>query len=164
MTSPEASTDAASSSAKNGLPAAERSMATSGRGREWPGGGSLRDRRERRAVERTERHLYRGTTLEQARAHQRSRLGERLVAHAGDHEQALAGGAPREVVHQRRRCLVGGVQIVDHEHDAALGGSLREQLGDRREDAMAVHGRFRHARRAAHRGQESSPGRLVRCR
>ena len=135
-------------------------MAASGAGREWPGGGPLRDRRERGAVERTERHLHRGAALEQARAHERGCLGERLIAHAGDHEQALAGGAAREVVHERRRCLVGGVQIVDHEHDAALGGGLREQLGDRREDAMAVHGLFRHARRAAHRGQQSRQGGL----
>ena len=160
MTSPEASTDAASSSAKNGLPAAERSMAASA-----PGGSGRPAARRATAASAarssgpsaTSTAAPRSSRLERT---QRGRLGERLVAHAGDHEQALAGGAAREVVHQRRRRLVGGVQIVDREHDAALGGGLREQLGDRREDAMAVHGLLRHARRAAHRGQQSREGGL----
>ena len=131
-----------------------------GAGPQRPAGRPLRDRRERAAVERTERHLHRGAALEQARAHERGRLGERLVAHAGDHEQALAGGAAREMVHERHRCLVGRVQIVDHEHHAALRGGLPQQLGDRREDAMAIHGLLRRPRRAAHRGQQSREGGL----
>ena len=131
-----------------------------GSGRERSAGGPLRDRRERRAVERAERHFGRGAALEEARAQVRGGLGERLIAHAGDHEQTLAGGAAREVVHQRRRRLVGGMQVVDHEHDAALRGGLCEQLGDRREDAMAVHGLLRQTLGAAHRGQESRQGGL----
>ena len=126
-----------------------------GAGREWPSGSPLRDRCERRAVERTERQLNRGPALDQARAHERGRLGQRLIAHPGDHEQALAGSAPRKVVHECRGCLVGGVQVVDHEHDAALGGGLCQQLSHRREDAMAVHGLLRRPRRPAHRGQQS---------
>ena len=55
------------------------------------------------------------------------------------------------MVHERRRCLVGGVQVVDRKHDAALGGGLREQLADGREDAMAVHGLLRRPRGAAAR-------------
>ena len=164
VTSPEASTDAASSSAKNGLPAAERSIDGQRAGPQRPAGGPLRDRRERGAVERTERHLHRGAALEQARAHERGRLGERLVAHAGDHEQALAGGAAREVVHERHRRLVGGVQVVDHEHDAALRGGLRQQLGDRREDAMAIHGLLRPPPPGGAPRAAVAPGRPARCR
>ena len=52
------------------------------------------------------------------------------------------------------------MQVVDREHDAALGGGLREQLSDRREDAMAVHGLLRRPCRAAHRGQQSRQGGL----
>ena len=128
---------------------------TEGAGPQRPAGRPLRDRRERAAVERTERQLHRGAALEQARAHERGRLRERLIAHAGDHEQALAGGAARKVVHERHRCLVGGVQVIDHEHDAALRGGLAQQLSDRPEDATAVHGLIRRPRRAAHRGQQS---------
>ena len=91
----------------------------------------LRDRCQRGAVERPERHLHRGAALEQAGADERGHLGKRLIAHPGDHEQALACGAPREVVQERGRCLVGGVQVVDRNHDAALGCGLREQLGHR---------------------------------
>ena len=111
-----------------------------GAGRQRAGGGPPGDRRKSGAVERAERNLHRVAALEQARAHERGRLRERLIAHAGDHEQALAGGAASEMVHERRRCLVGGVQVVDHQHDPALRGGLLQQLGDRREDAMAVHG------------------------
>ena len=65
---------------------------------------------------------------------------EPLIAHSHYHEQALARSTARQVVRERCRGLVGGVQIVDGKHDAPLSGGLLEQLGDRREDAMAVHG------------------------
>ena len=64
------------------------------------------------------------------------------------------------MVHERRRRLVGGVQVVDGDHDAALGGGLGEQLTDRREDAMPVHGLLRRPCRAGHRGQQSRQGGL----
>ena len=75
-------------------------------------------------------------------------------------QQALAGGAAREVVHERQGRLVGRVQIVDHEHHAALRRSLLQQLGDRREDAMAIHGLLGRRRGSAHRGQQSGEGGL----
>ena len=129
-------------------------------GRQRPGGGPLRDRRQRGPVEWAERQFHRRAALQKARAHERGGLGKRLVAHAGDHEQALGGAAAREVVHQRGRCLVRGVQVIDCEHQATLRGGLCEQLGDRRKDAMAVHGLLRQTLRAAHRGQESRQGSL----
>ena len=57
------------------------------------------------------------------------------------------------MVHKRSRCLVGGVQVIDHEHDTPLRGSLHQQLGDRGEHAMAIHGRLCVPRRAARRQQ-----------
>ena len=131
-----------------------------GGGRERAGGGTPRDRGDRGAVERAERDFHRGAPLEQTRAHARGRLRKRLVAHAGDHEQALAGGAAGDVAHQRRGGLVRGVQVVDHEHRAALAGRLCEQVSDRREDAVTVHGLLGCARRAAHRGQQPREGGL----
>jgi hypothetical protein len=59
------------------------------------------------------------------------------------------------VVHERSRCLVGGVQVIDHEHHTALRGSLHQQLGDRGEHAVAIHGLFPLPRGAAGRGQQS---------
>ena len=128
--------------------------------RELPPGRALSNRCQRAPVERAERELHRGATFEQAGAHERRRLGERLIAHAGDHEQALAGGAASEMVHERRRRLVGGVQVVDGNHDAALRGGLSEQLTDRREDAMPVYGLLRRRCRVGHRGQQSRQGGL----
>ena len=133
MTSPEASTDAASSSAKNGLPAAERAMASRVPRRQRPAGRALGHGCERAAIERTERQLHRGPAPEQPRSHERRRLGEWLIAHRGDHEHALAGAAAREMVHERRRCLVGVVQVIDRQHHAAFRGGLSQQLGDRAE-------------------------------
>ncbi len=126
-----------------------------GTGLQRAGSRPLCDRRERAAVERTERQLDRGAALEQARAHERGRLRKRLIAHGGDHEQALAGRAARKMVHERHRCLIGGVQIIDYEHDAALCGGLPEQLTDSPEDPTAVDGFIRRARWAAHRRQQS---------
>jgi hypothetical protein len=54
------------------------------------------------------------------------------------------------MVHERRRRLVAGVQVVDGEHHASLRGGLRQQLSNRREDAMAVHGLLGRARRPGH--------------
>ena len=161
MTSPEASTDAASSSAKNGLPAAERSIDGEGARRELPAGGALSNRCQRGPVERAERELHRGAAFEQARAHERGRLGERLIAHAGDHEQALAGGAAREVVHERRRRLVGGVQVVDRQARRraprrparAAGRPPRRRDGGPRPPPPPPAGR-------PHRGQQSRQGGL----
>ena len=155
MTSPEASTDAASSSAKNGLPAAERSMTASApdsSGRPAARRATAASAARSSGPSATSTAAPRSSRLERS---ERERLGKRLVAHAGDHEQALAGGAAREVVHERHRCLVGGVQVVEHEHNAALRGGLRQQLGDRREDTMAIHGLLAPpAAGSPHRGQQ----------
>ena len=48
-----------------------------GAGPQRPAGGPPRDRREGGAIERTERNFDGGAALEQARAHERERLGER---------------------------------------------------------------------------------------
>ena len=135
-------------------------MAARAPGTQRPAGGPPRDRRDGGAIERTEHDFDRGAALEQAGAHERERLGERVIAGPDDHEQALTGGAAREVVHERHRCLVGGVQVVDHEHDPAVRGGLRQQLGDRREDTVAIHGLLPRPRRGPHRRQQPRQGAL----
>ena len=110
-------------------------------------GGPLGDRRDRGAVERPEGDLDRGAALEQARSDGGGRAGERLVAHAGDDEQPQAACAAREVVQQRGRRLVGGVQVVDREQHAAIRGGFVEQLRHRVEHAMAVGARLGGLRR-----------------
>jgi hypothetical protein len=99
-----------------------------------------RDRAHRGAVEGAERQLGRCTALEQARAHERGGLRERVVAHGDDDEEPLAGGEAGDVMDECRGRLVRGRQVVDCEDHATLRGRLPEELRDRREDAVPVRG------------------------
>ena len=58
-------------------------------------------------------------------------------------------------MHERQRCLVGVVQIIDRQHHTAIRGGLAQQLGDRAKHQTAVDGLLRRPRRAAHRRQQS---------
>jgi len=59
------------------------------------------------------------------------------------------------MMHERRRCLVGMVQVVDGQHHAAFRGGLSQQLRNGKEYDSAVHLVIGRALRAAHRRQQS---------
>ena len=161
VTSPEASTDAASSSAKNGLPAAERSIAArapDGSGR--PAARS-RDRRERR----------------RGRA-DRARLRRRRRARAGSSARARPPrGAPHRACRRpragarRRRCARGSARAPPSPRRPRAGrrststtprsaAACASSWRDRREDTVAIHGLLPPPAGRAHRRQQPRQRRL----
>ena len=123
--------------------------------RQRPAGRALRDCCQRAAVERTERQLHRGPAPEEPRSHERRRLRKWLIAHRGDYQQPLAAAVAGEMMHERQRCFVSVVQVIDRQHHTALRGGLSQQLSDGAEHQTTVHLLLRHPLRATHRRQQS---------
>ena len=112
MTSPEASTEAASSSAKNALPAAERLDRAEGTGRS--GRAAARCATAVTAA-RSMGPSATSTAAPRSRRLERTSAAALGAAHRAFPlpQQALARSTARQVVRERCRGLVGGVQIVD---------------------------------------------------
>lgn len=112
-----------------------------GRLRQGAPGDALREGPDGGAVEAIEGHLHAGVLLDQARPEPRRRPGEPLLAARHDQQERRPAGAAREVVREPDGRVVGGVHVVQREHDRSLPSRSREQLAHRGEQAMAIRPR-----------------------
>ena len=87
------------------------------------------------------------------------RLAQRLrhvgVAEGGQHQQARAGAAARQVPQQAERRPVGPVRVLEHEQHRAVLADPRQQVGDRGVQAVADRVRVGVGRFAPELGQQA---------
>ena len=87
------------------------------------------------------------------------RLAQRLrhvgVAEGGQHQQARAGAAARQVPQQAERRPVGPVRVLEHEQHRAVLADPRQQVGDRGVQAVADRVRVGVGRFAPEFGQQA---------
>ncbi len=135
----------------------------------------------RRDLLRQQRHELEPLLLRQARERQRTNVpreterrsvgGARLARRAGRRDQEERGGRRAQDLGQRREAVgVGPLQVIDHQHERALGGEVREELSERMEEERAAllethepeGGTELHPREATEHGEcigEDEPGR-----
>ena len=88
---------------------------------------------------------------------------EELRTRDGDDQDRDATAPFDEVVDEVERAGIGPVEVLEHEHDRALGGDPLEERPPRREQLLARHlGRRVDTQQDEERGLDPAPLRFVR--
>jgi hypothetical protein len=111
-----------------------------GGGVERRAGRPLADLAHGVVVERAQAHDDRGAPVGQPAHEPVGRGAGRRRAQRGDDDQRRGARRAAEVVDEPQRRLVGRVQVLEHEHEAALARRLVEQVADRRQQPVALGG------------------------
>jgi hypothetical protein len=100
--------------------------------------GATRDPPRRRRRQRREHDIHGGAPLAQAGAHAHEPGRDLAGARGRDEHHSLAPGDAREVVHDVQRGLVGRVEVLQDDHDAALARRRGEQLAEPGQQLMTL--------------------------